>query len=215
MDNLNNLNFTGIYTYFFKDVNGNLFMKVGKGKSIKKRLESHMTSCAALTMGPNWRTTRNSLHDSETKIKELLGKRYEKIREETFLIHDSIEEVTQYLSEEFNPNIIFSSKVKRNNVNYNVTTLFGVEDIREHRPTSYWNPSKTADVQDKVGTKETYKSVLTWMDKHMKKLPYPIRVLCDMGSYKTWRAGYFTGYNTAMRKAEEENNKGRLFESVA
>jgi len=212
---MNNLNFTGIYTYFYKDIDDILYMKVGKGKSIKKRLDGHLTSCAGLTMGPNWRTTRNSLHDSETKIKELLGKRYERKRDETFIIDDSIEEVTQYLSEEFNPNIIFNSKGKRNNVNYNVTTLFGVEDIREHRPTSYWNPSKTADVQDKVGTKETYKSVLTWMNKHMKKLPYPIRVLCDMGSYKIWRAGYYTGYTKAMNKVEEENNKGRLFKSIA
>lgn len=207
---MNNLNFTGIYTYFFKDIDDNLFMKVGKGKSIKKRIEQHETSCAGLTLGPNWRTTRNSLHDSETKIKELLGKRYDRIREETFLIHDSIEEVTQYLSEEFNPNIIFSSKGKRNNIDYSVSTLFGVKDIREHRPLSYWNPSKRADVHDKAGPNETYKTVLTYMSNTMKALPYPKRVLCDMGSYRIFRAGYYT-----RKKQEEENNKSQLLEFIA
>jgi hypothetical protein len=183
---MDNLKITGIYTYFYRCYKGILYMKVGKGKNIQNRITGHMTSCAALTIGLYWRTSRNSLHDSETKIKELLGKRYERIRDETFLIHDSMEEVNQYLKEHFNPDAISGLNVKKSKVNYGVTTLFGdVEDIRDHRPSSYFHPSKQAAPTTEVGPDEDWRKTWTCISRSGKLLDEPVIAYHDQ---QTWNA---------------------------
>ncbi len=180
---------SGIYAFFNWCYNTNkLILTIGKSKNKKERLKEYRVYNAGTIFHYFKKVPINQLRKEETKLKNFLKKNGHKLfltAIEQFIVEDKIkteELLTEYLGKPINKSY--------KNKSFNVSTLFGNEDIRNLTPMSDFTPGETAMPTTKRGLAEKYRPVYTIMipnGKGLKELSKLEPKLIDKNSWDTWQ----------------------------
>ena len=204
----------GVYIYFYKDMNNRVCCKVGRtdgGKSNQTRIDNHLTSCAGLSEGPFFPCLKKETRTLETYVLDLFKERFESIRRETFIIGDdltmdeSLEIIKSILTPDLLENMRTTKRTNVKNVDYNVNTVFGKEDVRNLRPKCDFLVGEDAMPTTKVGVGEEWRSVDVWMTNGLKHLDAARERNISAKAWKIWCIAH-----ASFRAIEERQGKGRL-----
>lgn len=215
----------GVYTYFFKNMKNITYCKLGKqgkrnGKKKKTRMDEHLTSCAGLEEGPFFPCSKKELNTLERTMLDLMRENFESIRDETFILgynlttDESIELIESILTPEILETMREIKRPKIKNINYDVGTLYGTEDIRDLRPTCDFLTGEDAQIKTAAGAGERYRSVNMYMDKNGNKLNTPIQMSASAKAHKIILMAKYTAKRELEIKSEqlkEKQGQGVLF----
>lgn len=195
---------SGLYTFFYCDIDHRILMKVGKAKNIQERLDQHRTSNVGLYEGPTIPVHLNKLDKTEKDFLSYLSRLYSFAgnSRETFYIN-SIEDALSIIQEFCTTSNFQGRDIK--NITYTFNNLEGNSfDVRDYRPSCAFS-DKTAQVKNEVGLEEKYRTVYTVYDRNMQKIK-PQRVFISQEHF----ASFHAGQKTAEFKMKEEILSGKI-----
>ena len=219
------LELIGVYTFFYKDLENITYCKLGKQgkrKGKKTRLEEHLTSCRGMTLGPFFPCLDKETTSLEKTMLDLMRERFESVDDntETFIIGDNLttDEAIKLIESILTPEILETMReIKRpkiKNIDYEVGTLYGTEDIRDLRPTCDFLTGEDAQITTEAGAGERYRSVNMYMDKNGNKLDTPIQMSASAKAHKIILMSKHTAKRELEIKLEqlkEKQGQGVLF----
>tara|TARA_A100001015_G_scaffold303746_1_gene393913 strand:- start:1335 stop:1994 length:660 start_codon:yes stop_codon:yes gene_type:complete len=152
-----------IVTYAFYTVDhatGATILVTGKTKDMTRRMADYGTTNSNIKFQYIKEVPANELLNEEQKLQEYCkskGLKYWGNSIEQFEV-DNQELTDQYMLEYFGKEYEYN---KHKNANYKISTLFGEEDIRDHRPNCWWNSRDKAMPITATGVNERVRKVKT------------------------------------------------------
>lgn len=213
MKKLTKQSLTGVYTFFYKDMDNRVCCKVGKTSSRKNRIDEHLTSCAGLTEGPFFTCLVKEVNTLEAHVLDLFRKRFESIRKETFIIGDDLTklETLNMIKSILPPDLLATMRTAKRtdvkDVDYKVNTLFGEEDVRNLRPKCDFLTGEDAMPITAAGVGEKWRSVNAWMTNDLKHLDASEKLNISVKAWKIW----CMAKASSRREEEERQGEGRLY----